>query len=532
MPSMGEGPLSCSECGAELRASARFCSECGAPAAVPGSDHELRKTVTLLFTDVTGSTALGEQLDPEAYRAVMGRYFETARAAVERHGGTVEKFVGDAVLAVFGIPEVREDDALRAVRAAQEMRADLAQLSRRLEAEIGVRLQVRTGVNTGHVVAGSARAGGSFATGDAVNTAARLEQAAPPGEVLLGAATYWLVHDAVEVEEVAPLAAKGKAEPVAAYRLLGVLDTDHGRRRRFDGALVGRERESRALVDTLDRTVELQRGHLVTVLGAPGIGKTRLVADFVKDIGDRAQVVSGRCVAYGQGITYWPVVQLLREALHLQGDESTEVTRHALEDLLEGAPDRARVGDLLLALLGKDADQGGREETFWAVQRAVEQLAGRRPLVVTVDDLHWAEPTLLQLLEHLRDEVRDLPLLLVCQARPELLDTRPGWGGGSLNSVSLGLEPFTNRQTALLARQPARGPGVPRRGRGCGRLGGWQPPVRGGGRDPPGRARAARARRRRLVARRRPRHGRGAAHRRGVAGSAPGPAARRAAHPG
>ena len=256
------------------------------------------------------------------------------------------------------------------------------------------------------------------------------------------------MRDAVEVEEVAPVAAKGKSAPVAAYRLLGVLDAGLGHRRRFDGALVGRERESRALVDTLDRTVELQRGHLVTVLGAPGIGKTRLVNDFLKDIGDRAQVVSGRCVAYGQGITYWPVVQLLREALHLQGDESTELTRHAVDLLFEGAPDQRRVGDLLLALLGKDAEQGGRDETFWAVQRAVEQLAARRPLVVTVDDLHWAEPTLLQLIEHLRDEVRDLPLLLVCQARPELLDTRPGWGGGSLNSVSFGLEPLTAEQTS------------------------------------------------------------------------------------
>ncbi len=160
-----------------------------------------------------------------------------------------------------------------------------------------------------------------------------------------------------------------------------MLDAGLGHRRRFDGALVGRERESRALVDTLDRTVELQRGHLVTVLGAPGIGKTRLVDDFLKDIGDRAQVVSGRCVAYGQGITYWPVVQLLREALHLQGDESTELTRHAVDLLFEGAPDQRRVGDLLLALLGKDAEQGGRDETFWAVQRAVEQLAARRPLV-------------------------------------------------------------------------------------------------------------------------------------------------------
>jgi class 3 adenylate cyclase len=440
--------VTCESCGAQLPERAKFCLECGAPVASSSPAHEQRKTVTLLFTDVTGSTALGEQLDPEAYRAVMGRYFEVARAAVGRHGGTVEKFVGDAVLAVFGIPEVREDDALRAVRAAHELMRELADLSDELGRTMGVRLEVRTGVNTGSVVAGSARAGGSFATGDAVNTAARLEQAAPPGEVLLGQVTHELVRDAVDVEPVGPVPAKGKAEPVPAYRLLAVRDSERGRARRVDTQLVGREREIRVLQDALDRTLESGRGHLVTVVGAPGIGKSRLVTEFLAGIGDRADVLSGRCVSYGSGITFWPVVQLLRQALGLHGGESEEVVRHAVGTLLSEARDGEQVAERLLPLLGHGGATVGQDDTVWAVRRALEQLALRRPVVVTVDDLHWAEPTLLDLIERVRDEVRDLPLLLVCQTRPELLEEHPEWGGGSLNSVTFGLEPFTSAQTS------------------------------------------------------------------------------------
>ena len=272
--------MTCTRCGSALPANAKFCPECATPVAA-APEREVRKTVTLLFTDVTGSTAMGEALDPEAYRGVMGRYFDVARAAVERHGGTVEKFVGDAVLAVFGVPDVREDDALRAVRAAAELNAAVADLSAELVTSHGVTLAIRTGVNTGSVVAGAARAGGSFATGDAVNTAARLEQAAGPGEILLGAETWHLVRDAVEVEPVEPITAKGKAEPVPAYRLLTVRAGEAGRARRFDAPMVGRERETRALEDALERTVASGRSHLVTVLGAPGIGKTRLVSEFV-----------------------------------------------------------------------------------------------------------------------------------------------------------------------------------------------------------------------------------------------------------
>lgn len=439
----------CEHCDEPLPATARFCLSCGASTA-SANEPEVRKTVTLLFCDVTGSTAMGEQLDPEALRAVMGRYFASASAAVERHGGTVEKFVGDAVLAVFGIPEVREDDALRAVRAAVEMRDALAELSSELLASMDIRLAVRTGVNTGSVVAGTARAGGSFATGDAVNTAARLEQAAAPGQVLIGASTLSLVRDAVEVEPVEPLTVKGKADPLPAFRLVRVLDTEHGRRRRLDATLVGRDRESRALTEALARTTEDGRGQLITVLGTAGMGKTRLVDHFLLGIDHEVRVLRGRCLSYGRGITFWPVVQLLRQAAGLSGEETENDARLSLRATLVACPDVEAVLERLLPLMGLAGEPGGTEETFWAVRTAFEHLASVRPLVVVVDDVHWAEPTLLDLLERVRDEARDVPLLMLCQARPELLEQRPNWGGGALNAMTFNLEPFTGSQTAAL----------------------------------------------------------------------------------
>lgn len=457
----GHGAGSCRSCGTALPSpEARFCSGCGAPVEQAPQAREKRKTVTLLFTDVTGSTALGEQLDPEAYRSVMGRYFDVSRVAVERHGGLVEKFVGDAVLAVFGVPEVREDDALRAVRAAAEVAAGVAELSEELAHELGVALAIRIGVNTGWVVTGADRAGGSFATGDAVNTAARLEQAAGPGEVLIGETTYALVRDAVTVEEVEPVAAKGKAEAVRAYRLLDVDGQAPGRARRLDADLVGRTQEARTLDDLLARTLTTRRGHLVSVLGPPGIGKTRLVSDFLDRVGPQARVLRGRCVSYGQGITYWPLVQVVRDAAGLRGGESPETARHAMTGLLAGCSDQAEVVTLLLPLLGAGGEPGEADQTAWAASRLLEQMAVLSPVVVEVDDLHWAEPTLLDLLQRVTEETRDLPLLLICQARPELLDAHPTWGQGSINAVSLGLEPFGGEETAV-ALGALLGPGVP-----------------------------------------------------------------------
>jgi len=393
----------CPVCGAENRSGARFCDVCGA--ALPSDAvREVRKVVTVLFCDVTGSTALGEQLDPEALRAVMARYFTAARAAVERHGGTVEKFIGDAVMAVFGIPTVREDDALRAVRAAVELR-DAAELD------------VRIGVNTGEVVTGS---GETLVTGDAVNVAARLEQAAGSGEILIGAETHRLVRDAVDVQEIAPIAAKGKSESLIAYRLNAVTG-DVAYVRRFDAPLVGRDRERRLLGDAWERCRSEDACALFTVLGNAGVGKSRLAAEFLASLD--ATVVTGRCLSYGEGITYWPVVEVAKQLL---GDDPP--------------PDAA-----VAALLGDG--NVPTDEIAVAVRRLFEARARERPLVVAFDDVQWAEPTFLDLIEHVADWSRGAPLLLLCLARPDLLDLRAGWGGGKLNATTVLLEPLSDDET-------------------------------------------------------------------------------------
>jgi class 3 adenylate cyclase len=278
----------------------------------------VRKTVTVLFADVTGSTALGERLDPESLRHVMGRYLEGMKEVLERHGGTVEKFIGDAVMAVFGIPTLHEDDALRALRAAAEMRERLALLNAELERDFGVRLEARIGVNTGEVVTGQGASGERLATGDAVNVAARLEQAAAPGDILLGEQTLELTRDALEVEPVEQLSLKGKQEAVAAYRLLRVVEGAPAFER-LDAPLVGRRAELARVRAVFDQAVSERGCRLVTVLGPPGIGKSRLARELAADLRDRADVFFGRCLPYGEGITYWP----LREIFAAAGAETS-----------------------------------------------------------------------------------------------------------------------------------------------------------------------------------------------------------------
>src|SRR5436190_2590337 len=271
--------LTCANCGRESPDDFAFCPACAAPLAPPAAQHETRRTVTVVFCDVTGSTAMGERLDPESLRRVMSRYFDEMRAALERHGGTVEKFIGDAVMAVFGVPNVHEDDALRAVRAAGEMREALVVLNKELERDHGVSLAARIGVNTGEVVAGDPQ-GQTLVTGDAVNVAARLEQAAEPGTILLGEQTFRLVHFAVDVEPVAPVDAKGKTERVVAHRLVRVFEGAAPFQRRLDAPLVGRNEELAALERAYAHARADRSCRLVTLLGVPGIGKTRLTREF------------------------------------------------------------------------------------------------------------------------------------------------------------------------------------------------------------------------------------------------------------
>jgi len=326
----------------------------------------------------------------------MRRYFEDLRVILERHGGTVEKFVGDAVMAVFGIPVSHEDDALRAVRAASEMQVAIAAHG----------LEARIGINTGEVVVGGESE--TLVTGDAVNVAARLEQAAVAGETLIGAETRALVRDAVRIEAVDPLTLKGKSEPVEAFRLLEVITDAAPLARHPETPLVGRERERQRLWRDYEDAVVDSTCRLFTLLGPAGIGKSRLVSDFLERVGDSADILRGRCLSYGEGITYWPLVEIL-------------------------------------VAIGVDPDSvigTSPPETQLAFRRLVEARAAERPQVVVIDDLQWAEPVFIDLVEHIADFSRDAPIFLLCVARTELLDVRPGWGGGKMNASALLLEPL------------------------------------------------------------------------------------------
>jgi class 3 adenylate cyclase/tetratricopeptide (TPR) repeat protein len=399
---------------------------------------ESRKTVTIVFADVTGSTALGERTDPEVMRRIMERYFEEMRSVLEKHGGTVEKFIGDAVMAVFGIPQVHEDDALRAVRAAAEMRERLAALNEEFERERGIAIAVRTGVNTGEVVAGDPSAGQAFATGDAVNVAARLEQAAEPGEILLGAVTHRLVEAAVRSEPVDPLALKGKAQAVEAWRLQEVLPGAPAFTRRIDAPFVGRREELGRLLDAFEKARSEGACQLVTVTGPPGIGKSRLVRELVTFVGDEARVVVGQCLSYGEGITYWPLNEIIRQAAGADA-------RAGLVALLGDEPDSSLVTERILGAIGITNEPARTEEIFWATRILFEHLARERPLIVVVDDVHWAESTLLDLIEYVVGFGR-APILMACTGRQELFDTRPHWP----RSGALELEPLDEQEAAAL----------------------------------------------------------------------------------
>jgi class 3 adenylate cyclase/tetratricopeptide (TPR) repeat protein len=441
----------CTQCGEANPARARFCLACGAPlSSVAKRETRTRKTVTVLFSDIKDSTPLGEQLDPEAVRQVMNRYFGEVRAVIERHGGTVEKFIGDAVMAVFGTPTVHEDDPLRAVRAATEMRTVLANLSRELESRWGIHVSIRTGVNTGRVVAGDPATRQTFVTGDAVNVGSRLEHAAGPGEILIGDATYRLVRDAVLVEPVEPLDVKGKPEPITAWRVLGVVSGAPAVARRLDSPLVGRERELTMLRHSVERAAADETCQLVTILGPAGVGKSRLTAELLGELDGEATVLVGRCLPYGEGITFWPVVEIVKRAAGLGPALSAAESRARLEAVVADDPEAAVIVDRLGSLLGVSSGQSGTDELFWAVRRLLQALARQRPVLVLFDDVHWGEQTFLDLIDHIVDWARDAPILIICLARAELLEERPAWAGGKLNSTSLLLEPLADDDCGTL----------------------------------------------------------------------------------
>jgi class 3 adenylate cyclase/tetratricopeptide (TPR) repeat protein len=401
------------------------------------AEPEARKVVTVLFTDVAGSTALGERLDPELLRRVMWRYFETVQGVLERHGGTVEKFIGDAVMAVFGVPAVHEDDALRAVRAAAELGDALRTFNDELEAEHGRRLETRTGVNTGEVIVGGGAADQKLATGDAVNVAARLEQAAAPGEVLLGAATYAAVADLVHVEEAPAVDAKGKSEPLVAYRLVGLRPDVPAFARPIATPFVGRSDELDRLHAAFDAAVAGRSVQLATIVGTPGIGKSRLARELLTVLGDEAHILIGRCSSYGEGVPYLPLADVVRDAGDvaqlLANVEHGEVAAHRVH----GA-------------VGVREGGGSPEETAWAFRRLFETLAATRPLVLVIDDIHWGDPVLLDLIEYVVASSTGAPIFVLCTARPDLFDVRPSWAAPRPGATLVVLEPLGHEESEEL----------------------------------------------------------------------------------
>ena len=400
---------------------------------------QIRKVVTVLFADVTGSTTLGERLDPETLREVMGLYFSSMKAIVSRYDGTVVDFIGDSVMAVFGIPRIHEDDAIRAVRAAWDMQAGLPALNEDLEKKWGVSMTIRVGVNTG-VVSGDVTSSRSLVLGDAVNVAARLEKLGQPGDVLIGEDTYKVVRDLVEADPLESDEIRGKAKPVKAYRVLEVSSSPP--LRRFDSPMVGRERESLLLQQAFERSATERSCHLFTVLGPAGVGKSRLVREFVRSLHGKARVLSGRCLAYGEGITYWPLIELMDEAAGLSFGDTPQEALAKLHQLVAGEQDASTIAARVAELVGVSSGNAAREESFWAVRRIFDALAADQPLVAILDDVHWAESTFLDLVEYVADWPSKASILIVCMARPDLLEMRPSWSGGKFNATSILMEPL------------------------------------------------------------------------------------------
>ena len=417
----------CPSCAHENREGAKFCEEC-AESLGSAAPHGSRRTVTALFCDLVGSTSFGETHDPEVLRPILERYFIEMRSAVERHGGRVEKFIGDAVVAVFGVPVAHEDDGLRAVRAAVEMQERMQLLNETSPVPVAARI----GITTGEVLVSSDE---TRIIGDAMNTASRLQSAAESGWVLVGEPTWRLVRNAVAAEPVEPLHAKGKAEPVAAWRVVAA----HPPSRRNATPFVGRERHMRLLEDALEDAIEAHSSMLVTILAPPGVGKSRLAAAFVAQVQERASVLVGQTPSYGEGVTFAPLVELLSQAADRPSGDAEAVST-ALRELMAGQPDGASVGDRLAQFLGVGEALGA--DTSWAVRRLLEALASERPLIVMLEDLHWAEPPMLDLADAVVERVRG-PVLFLCLARPELLDQRPTWAAGKPRAITTTLPPLS-----------------------------------------------------------------------------------------
>src|SRR5690242_11143303 len=438
----------CPSCGHENPPGARFCNACATPLpdAAPALAEE-RKIVTILFVDLVGFTARSEQLDPEDVRAIQTPYFARVRTAIESFGGTVEKFIGDAVMAVFGAPVAHGDDPERAVRAAFAILGDVG-------------LDVRIAVNTGEAlvsVSVNPAQGEGIVAGDVVNTAARLQSAAPVNGILVGESTYRATRDVIDYDEREPVVAKGKSEPIAVWEPIQAksrfgMDIEQ----RSLTPLVGRLRELDALFGSFDRAREARESQLVTVVGVPGIGKSRLVAELFQRVGEMPELVwwrQGRALPYGDGVNFWAVGEMVKAQAGIQENDSLDVAHDRLREsvtaVVDGDDERAWVMQHLVPLIGGPQPEGDNaSEKLAAWRRYFEGLADQHPLVLVFEDLHWADDGVLDFVDHIAEWAAGVPMLVIGTARPELLDRRPEWGGGKLNAVTLALSPLGEADSA------------------------------------------------------------------------------------
>ena len=455
----------CSTCGQENPPIAKFCLACGSALAEELPPSEERRLMTALFTDIVGSTASAEEMDPEDVHQRLQPYFERTRQELERYGGTLEKYVGDAVVAVFGAPIAHEDDPERAVRAALAIRDAIHDLN---EKDSWLDLSIRIGVNTGEallVVSSNPSLDLGMAAGDAINTAARIQSAAPVNGVLVGDLTYQATRDAIEYRPAEPIAAKGKSEPVRVWEAVQALE-HAGRRRGRDAQLVGREAELDGLLELWHEVGRDRLPGLAFVLGLPGVGKSRLLEEFTNRVEADGAAHRGRCLPYGEGITYWPVMDVMKSAAGiLQSDETTAIAAK-LGALLESfgidTLDELRtMATAVSNLLGVattprgtyQADQITQAELHWGIRRILELLARERPLAIVLEDLHWAEPTLIELVQYLADDEAGAPLLVVASGRPETAELAPDLMRERVRRGVLRLEALSDEAGAALLRE-------------------------------------------------------------------------------
>ncbi|MDX6513532.1 MAG: hypothetical protein QOE36_3036, partial [Gaiellaceae bacterium] len=449
--------IDCPSCGEQNPERAKFCLACGTALATAPAEPATRerKRVSVLFCDLVGFTAASESADPEDVQARIERYHRRVRGELESFGGTVEKFIGDAVMAVFGAPVAHEDDPERAVRAGLRILESIGELN---EEEPGLELSVRIGVNTGEAVVSLGtrpEEGEGMVAGDVVNTAARIQAAAPVGGVAVGPETYRQTARVFVYEELPPAKMKGKAEPVQlqlARRPRARFGSDVTRT--HQARFVGREVERTLLQGLFERAARDRSPQLVTLVGEPGVGKSRLVAELLRYIDERPELVSwrqGRCLPYGEGITFWALGELVKAHAGIFESDSPEIARAKLEAVLPEGEGRPWLRARVLPLLGIESGEAPpREESFTAWRRLLESIAADGPAVVVVEDLHWADPALLDFIAYLAEWASGVPLLLICTSRPELYEQHPSWAGGTRNATTINLSPLSDRETAEL----------------------------------------------------------------------------------